>query len=135
LTLLRYSRACAQHSDFLNIVQLLIQNLLKHGYVAPKLKSSLQKFYGRHGDLKYPYLKWQLDLLLFTYIFLSFIKNDPTQSKKNYKSNMVIRKGHIVNNNDTNIVLRGNCARNCSSYMTQITDIDLLHYLSVVCVM
>jgi hypothetical protein len=35
LTLLRYSRACAQHSDFLNIVQLLIQNLLKHGYVAP----------------------------------------------------------------------------------------------------
>ena len=54
-------------------------------------------------------------------------KNDPTQSKKNYKSNMVIRKGHIVNNNDTNIVLRGNCARNCSSYMTQITDIDLLH--------
>jgi hypothetical protein len=46
LTLLRYSRACAQHSDFLDIVQLLIQNLLKHGYVAPKLKSSLLKLYG-----------------------------------------------------------------------------------------
>ena len=33
-------------SDFLVIVQLLMQNLLKHGYVAPKLKSSLLKFYG-----------------------------------------------------------------------------------------
>ena len=51
LTLLRYSRACAQHSDFLNIVQLLIQNLLKHGYVAPKLKSSLLKLYGHLHNL------------------------------------------------------------------------------------
>jgi hypothetical protein len=40
---IRYSRACAQYSDFLDRVQLLTQNLLKPGYVAPRLKSSLQR--------------------------------------------------------------------------------------------
>jgi len=37
LQLVHYSRTCAQH------------NLLKQGYVAPRLKSSLQKFYGHHN--------------------------------------------------------------------------------------
>ena len=50
--LIRYSRACAQYSDFLDdIVQLLTQRLLKQGYVPPKLKSSLHIFYGRHHNL------------------------------------------------------------------------------------
>jgi len=49
--LICYSRACAQYSDFLDRVQLLIQWLLKQGYVAPRLKSSLQKFYRRHHSL------------------------------------------------------------------------------------
>jgi hypothetical protein len=40
---IRYSRACAQYSDFLDRVQLLTQNLLKPGYIAPRLKSSLQR--------------------------------------------------------------------------------------------
>ena len=40
---IRYSRACAQYSDFMDRVQLLTQNLLKPGYVAPRLKSSLQR--------------------------------------------------------------------------------------------
>jgi 16S rRNA G527 N7-methylase RsmG len=38
-----YFRACAKYNDFL----LLTQNILKQGYVAPRLKS----FYGRHHNL------------------------------------------------------------------------------------
>ena len=49
--LIRYSRACAQYSDCLNRAHLLTQKLPKQGYVAPRLKSSLQKLYGRHHDL------------------------------------------------------------------------------------
>jgi hypothetical protein len=33
--------------------QLLTQKVLKQGYVAPRLKSSLQKLYGRHHNLLY----------------------------------------------------------------------------------
>ncbi len=44
LQLIRYSSACAQYSDFLDRAQLLTQKLLKQGYVAPSLKSSLQTF-------------------------------------------------------------------------------------------
>ena len=40
---IRYSRACAQYNDFLDRAQLLTQKLLKKGYVANMLKSSLQK--------------------------------------------------------------------------------------------
>ena len=40
LHLLRYSRACAQYSDFLDRTQ-----LLKQGYIAPMLKPSLQTFW------------------------------------------------------------------------------------------
>ena len=43
--------ACAQYSDFLDRSQLLTQTLLKQGYVAPRLKSSIQKFYDRHHNL------------------------------------------------------------------------------------
>jgi hypothetical protein len=43
--LIRYSRACVQYSDFLDRTQLLTQKLLKQGEVAPRLKSSLHKFY------------------------------------------------------------------------------------------
>ena len=42
--LVRYSRACAQYSDFIDRVQLLTQKLLKQGYIAHRLKSSLQTF-------------------------------------------------------------------------------------------
>ena len=44
--------------------------LLKQGYIAPMLKSSLQKFYGRHHNLADRYeisiSKMTMDLLLFT---------------------------------------------------------------------
>jgi hypothetical protein len=43
-----------RNSDFLGFLdraQLLTQKLLKKGYVAPRLKSSLHKFYGRHHEL------------------------------------------------------------------------------------
>ena len=47
----RYSSACAQYSDFLDRAQLLKQQLLNQGYVAPKLKSPLRKLYCRHRNL------------------------------------------------------------------------------------
>jgi hypothetical protein len=47
----RYSRDCTQYNDFLDRAQILTQKLIKQGYVAPRLKSSLQIFYGRHHDL------------------------------------------------------------------------------------
>jgi hypothetical protein len=37
--------------NLLDRAQLLTQKLLKQGYAAPKLKSSLQNIYGRHYDL------------------------------------------------------------------------------------
>jgi hypothetical protein len=40
--LIRYSRACDQYSDFLDIAQLLMQKLLKQGYAAPSLQSTSQ---------------------------------------------------------------------------------------------
>ena len=42
---IRYSRACAKYSSFLDRSPLLTQKLLKQGYVAPMWKSSLQSFY------------------------------------------------------------------------------------------
>jgi hypothetical protein len=48
--LIRYSRAIAQYNTFMDRAQLLTQMLLKQGYVALRLKSSLQKFYCRHPD-------------------------------------------------------------------------------------
>ena len=53
--LVRYSRACAQYSDFIDRVQLLTQKLLKQGYIAHKLKSSLQT--STVINTKYSYLK------------------------------------------------------------------------------
>ena len=47
--LVHYSRACAQYSDFLDWARLLTQKLLEQGYVAPRLKSLLQKLYRRQS--------------------------------------------------------------------------------------
>jgi hypothetical protein len=48
----------------------LTQKLLKQGYVAPRLKSLLQKFYGRHHNLVDRYeislSHMKMDPLLFT---------------------------------------------------------------------
>jgi len=47
-------RRCSCDNLWLNYLiraQLLTQKLLKQGHVAPKLKSSLQEFYGRHHNL------------------------------------------------------------------------------------
>jgi lysophospholipase L1-like esterase len=67
--LIRYSRACAQYSDFLGSTQLLTQKLLKQGYIAPRLKSWLQTFYGRHHNLvdryKISISQMTMDLLLY----------------------------------------------------------------------
>ena len=66
----RSSRNCAQYSDFLDRTQLLTQEKLKQGYVAPRLKSSLQTFYSSHHNLvdhyKISISQITMDLLLFT---------------------------------------------------------------------
>ena len=75
--LIRYSRACAKYSDFLHRAQLLTQKLLKQGYVAPRLTSSLLTFYDRHYNLvdRYEIFLSQMTmaLILFTQNFLSSI--------------------------------------------------------------
>jgi len=48
---MRYSRACGSYRDFLDRGLLLTRTLLNQGFLLVKLKSSLQKFYGRHHDL------------------------------------------------------------------------------------
>jgi hypothetical protein len=67
---MRYSWACAQYIDFLDRYQLLTQKLLKQDYVAPRLKSSLQKLYCRHQNLVDRYeisiSQMTMDHLLFT---------------------------------------------------------------------
>ena len=71
----RFSRACAQSGGFLYRAQLLTQSYPKQGYVAPTLKSSLQRFYSRDHDLVDRYeisiSQMTMDFLLFTYIFYS----------------------------------------------------------------
>jgi len=69
--LIRYSRACAQYSDFLDGVQQLTKKLLKQGYVTPRLRSSLKKnFHGRHHNLngrsEIFISQMTMNLLLFT---------------------------------------------------------------------
>ena len=68
--LILYSKACAQDSDFLDRAQRLTQKLLKQENVTPKLKPSLQTFYGRHHNLVDRYeisiSQMTMDLLLFT---------------------------------------------------------------------
>ena len=49
--LIRYSRACGSYQDFLDRGWQLTRKLLNQGFFLVKLKSSLQKFYGRHHDL------------------------------------------------------------------------------------
>jgi hypothetical protein len=67
--LVRYSRACVQYSDFLVRAQLLTQKLPKQGYVAPRLKSSLQKLYSRHHNLVERY---EISISQMTIDFLRF---------------------------------------------------------------
>ena len=71
--LTHYSRACTQYNVFLDRDQLLTQKLLNQGYVAPRLNSSLQKFYGRHHNLVDRYeisiSQMTMNLLLFTQMF------------------------------------------------------------------
>jgi hypothetical protein len=49
--LIRYFRACGSYQDFLDRGLLLTRKLLNQGFLLVKLKSSLQKFYGRHHEL------------------------------------------------------------------------------------
>ena len=66
--LIRYSRAIAQYNTFMDRAQLLTQMLLKQGYVALRLKSSLQKCYCHHNLVdRYgiSISQMTMDLLLF----------------------------------------------------------------------
>ena len=49
--LIRYARPCRNYADFWYHARLLTITILEQGYVAKRLKTSLQKFYGRHHEL------------------------------------------------------------------------------------
>ena len=49
--LIRYARACSSYGCFILRATRLKNKLLEQGCVKERLKSSLKKFYGRHGDL------------------------------------------------------------------------------------
>ena len=53
--LIRYARACRNYADFLYRARLFTNRLLEQDNVATRLKSSLQKFYGRHDELVHRY--------------------------------------------------------------------------------
>ena len=95
-----------QCSDFLDIAQLLSLQLLKQCNVAPRLKTSLHKFYGRHHVDRYVFLyltssRWSLrisisqmtmDLFLFTYMFFFFqnwLHIGVTQCVSYYKQDII----------------------------------------------
>jgi hypothetical protein len=65
--------------------------MLKHGYVAPRLKSSLQNFYGHHDKLVDRYKifisQMKMELFPFMLIFLSSI-TDNTFNGLDFMSNM-----------------------------------------------
>ena len=47
----RYATGYRNYADLLYRTRILTLRLLKEGYVATRLKSSFQKFYGRHHEL------------------------------------------------------------------------------------
>ena len=51
--MIRYSRACDSYHGFLERGLLLTRKLLNQGFFLVKLKSSLRKFYGRHGYVRF----------------------------------------------------------------------------------
>ena len=46
-----YARACSSYECFILRARWLSSKLLKHGYLAERLKSSFEEFYGRYEDL------------------------------------------------------------------------------------
>ena len=68
--LVRYSRACAQYSDFLDIVQLMTRKLLEQGFVVCRLNSTIVITIWLTVT-KYPYLKWQWIFYFLRRCFLS----------------------------------------------------------------
>ena len=69
---LHVSNSQLPHSDFLYSAQLLTQKRINQGYIAPRLKSSLNKLY-RHHNLVDRYeisiFQMTIDLLHFTKMF------------------------------------------------------------------
>jgi hypothetical protein len=61
---IRYSRTCGSYQDFMDRGLLLTRKLLRQGFLAIILKSSLRKFYGRHHVLVDRY-----EVSCLTYLF------------------------------------------------------------------
>jgi hypothetical protein len=85
--LIRYSRACGSNHDSLDIRLLLTRELLNQSFLLVKLKSSLQKFYGRHHDLVDRYgiyvSQMTMDMLQLSYTLpCPFIFHDLSPSLK-----------------------------------------------------
>jgi len=74
---IRYSRACGSYQDFMDRGLLLTRKLLRQGFLAIILKSSLRKFYGRHHELvdRYEVSVSQMtqDLFSLSWCFLVYL--------------------------------------------------------------
>jgi hypothetical protein len=74
--LVHYFKACVQYSDFLDTARLLIQKLLKQGYVAPRLNHRYTNFaVGFTISLtiaKYTYFKRDVKCKLHTLMILEY---------------------------------------------------------------
>jgi hypothetical protein len=71
------------YNDFLEKAQLLTQKLLKQGYIVPRLKSSLQKFFGRNHELVDRY---EISISQMTMNLFPFTYTDPTFTRLEYAS-------------------------------------------------
>ena len=85
-------------SDFLDRVHLLTQKLLNQGYVAPRLKSSLQKLLGRHHDLvdSYEISISQMTMDLFLSRIFFFFPLSLTRLLSDSAKKYWVRVAHLV---------------------------------------
>ena len=78
---IRYFRDCVQYSNFLGGAHLLTQKLLKQGYVARRLQSSLQKSQGCHHNLinrsELSTSQMTMNILPFEQIYVFFPRSLP----------------------------------------------------------
>ena len=87
--LIYFSRPCVKNSDFLDKAESLTQKMLRQGYVAPRLKSSFQTFYGRQSTtilsagMEYPFHSWRR-------IFSCRLQSRPKQAVYSLRLKVVI---------------------------------------------
>ena len=87
---IRYGRACRNYTDFLNRVRLPTGMFLEHGYVASRLKASLQKFHVRHHELVYPSAPWNW-FVQGVIVFLSYFVYPGIEFYEQHEQNRILK--------------------------------------------